>query len=56
MEQISPRSSICGEVEATWCAIQRAAAKGFNRIIIEGDAWNVIVFAKIRLIWSQSYS
>ena len=31
---------ISGEVEATWCAIRRATAKGFNIIIIEGDAWN----------------
>ena len=31
---------ISGEVEAAWCAIRRATAKGFNIIIIEGDAWN----------------
>ena len=41
-EKISPGSSIRGEAEAAWCAIRRAAAKGFNKIIIEGDAWNVI--------------
>ena len=41
-EKISPGSSIRGEDEVAWCAIRRAAAKGFNRIIIEGDAWNVI--------------
>ena len=31
---------ISGEVEAAWCAIRRATTKGFNIIIIEGDAWN----------------
>ena len=41
-EKISPGSSIRGDAEATWCAICKAVAKGFNKIIIEGDAWNVI--------------
>ena len=38
IEKISPGSSIRGEAEAAWCAIRRAAAKGFNKIITEGDA------------------
>ena len=37
-EKISPGSSIQGEAEVAWCAIRRAAAKGFNKIITEGDA------------------
>ena len=45
-EKISPGSFIRGEAEATWCAIRRVVAKGFNRTIIEGDAWNVIELYK----------
>lgn len=42
-EQISPKSSILGE-EATRCSIHRAAARGFNSIIIEASKLQLRIF------------
>ena len=41
-EQIEPVSPLVGEAKATLCAIKRAIENGFSKIIVEGDAWNVI--------------
>ena len=39
MDQTEPLS---GEAKATWLAIKKVADEGFKRIILEGDALNVI--------------
>ena len=39
LDQIEP---LLGEAKATWLAIKQAADEGFKRIILEGDALNVI--------------
>ena len=31
-----------GEARAAWSAIRLAASEGYENIILEGDAWNVI--------------
>ena len=41
-KQIEPGSPLMGEAKATLCAIKRAIENGFSKIIVEGDAWNVI--------------
>ena len=39
MDQTEP---LLGEAKATWLAIKKVADEGFKRIILEGDALNVI--------------
>ena len=41
-KQIEPGSPLMGEAKAALCAIKRAIENGFSKIIVEGDAWNVI--------------
>nr|XP_023927580.1 uncharacterized protein LOC112038979 [Quercus suber] len=41
-EQIEPSSPLVGKAKAALCAIKRAIENGFSKIIVEGDAWNVI--------------
>ena len=41
-EQIEPGSPLVGEAKAALCAVKRAIENGFSKIIVEGDAWNVI--------------
>ena len=43
-DQFVPSSPLVGEARATWSAIRLAvvASEGYENIILEGDAWNVI--------------
>ena len=41
-EQLEQTKPLLGEAKATWLAIKKAADEGFKRIILEGDALNVI--------------
>ena len=41
-EQRIPGSPLIGEASAALLAIQKAADAGFKKVVIEGDAWNVI--------------
>ena len=41
-EQLEQSEPLLGEAKAAWLVIKKAADKGFKRIILEGDALNVI--------------
>ena len=41
-EEFESENSLQGEARATWYAMRRAVNEGFQNIILEGDAWNVI--------------
>ena len=41
-EQFESGNSLLGEARATWFAMKCAVNEGFQNIILEGDAWNVI--------------
>ena len=41
-EQFESGNSLLGEVRAAWFAMRCAMNEGFQNIILEGDAWNVI--------------
>ena len=41
-EQFESGNSLLGEERATWYAMRCAMNEGFQNIILEGDAWNVI--------------
>ena len=40
--QFVPNRPLVGEARAAWNAIKLPASKGYENIILEGDAWNVI--------------
>ena len=40
--QFLSNSPLVGEARAAWSAIRLAASEGYENIILEGDAWNVI--------------
>ena len=42
LEQFESGNSLPGEVRAAWYAMRCAMNEGFQNIILEGDAWNVI--------------
>ena len=50
MEKTEP---LLGEAKAAWLAIKKAADEGFMRIILEGDALNVIEPLKNKAIVSH---
>ena len=39
--QFVPSRPLVGEARAAWNAIKLPASKGYENIILEGDAWNV---------------
>ena len=41
-EQFESGNSLLGEARATWYAMRCVVNEGFQNIILEGDAWNVI--------------
>ena len=41
-EEFESGNSLQGEARATWYAMRCAVNEGFQNIILEGDAWNVI--------------
>lgn len=41
-EQIDPGSPILGDAKAALCAIRKAIQEDYKKVIVEGDAWNVI--------------
>ena len=41
-DQFLSNSPLVGKARATWSAIRLAASEGYENIILEGDAWNVI--------------
>ena len=41
-EQFESGNSLLREARATWFAMRCAVNEGFQNIILEGDAWNVI--------------
>ena len=41
-EQFESGNSLLGEARATWYVMRCAVNEGFQNIILEGDAWNVI--------------
>ncbi|KAK9983250.1 hypothetical protein SO802_032775 [Lithocarpus litseifolius] len=45
-EQFESGNSLLGEVKAAWYAMRCAVNEGFQNIILEGDAWNVIELLK----------
>nr|XP_023917825.1 uncharacterized protein LOC112029377 [Quercus suber] len=50
LEQIEP---LLGEAKAAWLAINKAAEEGFKRIILEGDALNIIGPLKNKAVGSH---
>ena len=41
-DQFLSNSPLVGKARAAWSAIRLAASEGYENIILEGDAWNVI--------------
>ena len=41
-DQFLSNSTLVGEARAAWSAIRLVASEGYENIILDGDAWNVI--------------
>ena len=50
---LEPGSPLWGEAKAAYAAINKAIEVGLKRVIIEGDAWNVIAPLKDKKSSSQ---
>ncbi|XP_065634872.1 uncharacterized protein LOC136069815 [Quercus suber] len=42
IEQVGQDSPLVGEAKVALCAIRKAIDKGFSKVFVEGNAWNVI--------------